>query len=296
LVRVESALDAPIGERRRNRRCSRVGHNSDMRAARPLALRRRCRGFTAGTGLAHPATMYKFGWSLAVVVVVALAGCTSSPPPPPCTIAASPSSDGSFAASGTFTGAHLDGRICTNGASAELEQLSGQAAMTIFADGGCVMKSPSGANDCQLGVSLYLASTAPGTYRSAGGNACDNIILSVTYPTPSVDCKGAVYPTPCPTGCSYGSGNLQIPPACMPTPVPTTDYYAEAGGNCMDTSYPEVGSWTLELSSVVPAAGANASGRFVAHGSLEADVVSGVDFNSGLASGSRATATLSMSF
>ena len=122
--------------------------------------------------------MDKLGSSLSVVVVVvvALVGCTSSPPPPPpppCTVAASPSSDGSFAASGTFSGAQLDGRICTNGASAELEQLSGQALLTLFADGGCVMKSPSGANDCQLGVSLHLASAAPGTYRSATGNACE---------------------------------------------------------------------------------------------------------------------------
>ena len=75
-----------------------------------------------------------------------------------------------------------------------------------------------------------------------------------------------------------------------------TNYYAEAGGNCRGTIYPQVGSWTLELSSVVPATDANASGRFVAHGSLEADVVSGVDFDSGSTTGPRATATLSMSF
>ena len=241
--------------------------------------------------------MRQFLSSLSVVVVVVLAGCaSSSSPPPPCTVAASPSADGSFAASGTFSGAHLDGRICTNGASAQLEQLSGQAAMTIFAGGGCVMKSPSGANDCQLGVSLYLANTAPGTYRSADGNACDSIILSATYPTPAVDCQGAVYPTACPTGCSYGMSSSQTPAACMPTPLPTTDYYAEAGGDCMDMSHPELGAWTLELSSVVPATGANASGRFIAHGSLEADIVSGMDFNSGLATGPHATATLSMSF
>lgn len=129
-----------------------------------------------------------------------------------------------------------------------------------------------------------------------GGNACDKMVLSATYPTPAVDCKGAVFPTPCPTGCSYGVGDSQNPPACVPTPVPTTDYYAEAGGSCLGTPAPAIGSWSLELSSVVPATGVDASGRFIAHGSLEADVVSGVGFDSGLATGPRATATLSLTF
>jgi hypothetical protein len=231
-----------------------------------------------------------------------LAACGGASPPPSCSAAASQAPDGSFPASGSFVGSDLNGAVCTDGAYGILEQTSGSISvpsqLEMYIDtgngsGNCRLQSPSGATDCNLEFSAAVAAAAPGTYASSDGGGCDSLVLNAIYPTLSVDCQGVVYPAQCPAGCSYGITAASLPAPCVPTPGRQIGYVAQAGGNCLDTeSYSKLGSWTLTLTSVAP----EDSGRYAAHGSLDATVVTGYDLNSGAINGPVATATLSMTF
>jgi hypothetical protein len=236
-------------------------------------------------------------------IALTLVGCGGAAKAPPCTaLAGGQAPANSFPASGSFAGDELRGAICTNGAYGILEQTSGGSSvpsqLRLFVDtasgaGNCEIESPSGATDCSLQFSAGLAAAAPGTYASADGGGCDSLLLNAIYPTPSVDCQGAVYPAQCPSGCSYGLGSSNVPAPCVPTPGKQIGYVAQAGGDCLGAeTYSKLGSWTLTLTSVQPVS----SDHFTAHGTLDATVVTGHDLYTGAVDGSVATATLSLTF
>jgi hypothetical protein len=247
--------------------------------------------------------MTRFGLLLLSSALVACGGAS----PPSCAATASQAPPaGSSPAIGSFVGSQLNGAFCTDGAYAFLEQTSGSSSApaqlrmeidTGNGSGSCELQSPSGATDCNLEFSAGVAAAAPGTYQSSDGGGCDGLVLNATYPTPSVDCQGVVYPALCPAGCSYGMGASGVPALCVPTPGQQIGYVAQAAGNCLDTeSYSKLGSWTLTLTSVAPGGAGSPSDRYTVHGSLDATVVTGYDVNNGASNGPVSTAKLSMTF
>ena len=182
--------------------------------------------------------------------------------------------------SGSVIGDQLRAALCFGGATAFVEITPGSssvASQTVFildptTNGDprthFTIQLPKQAVKGGLVALLGVAGAGPGTYSSESG--CGSLGLCVTLPIPAdLVCSGS---GACPSGCA-----LQGPvsgPTCQPT-TPLVCYGAAAARDCANGTRIPRGSWSLNLTSVdayAPDMGASLK-RFVAHGTLTAEVV-----------------------
>ena len=189
------------------------------------------------------------------------------------------------AASGTFTGADLDGAICTGGVVAYMERtqassyvgsqllviitsaLSGNSATDLQ------FTTPSDATGGMFTIMAGVGSATPGTYSSSNGTSCGSLAFCIYLPLPAgIQCPddaGACNPPYC---------NMQGPimgPSCGPV-TPEVCYETRAANSCLPDTQTALGSWTMNLTSVTPYASDAGSGGmsyYVVHGTFVATMV-----------------------
>ena len=88
---------------------------------------------------------------------------------------------------------------------------------------------------------------------------------------PGVDCDGGVPPT-CPPGCATACSSAGCLP-CTPS-APSVSYNAQASSDCLGDPQTVMGSWTVNLTSVVPSGDAGIFPMYyIPHGTLTATMV-----------------------
>ena len=186
-------------------------------------------------------------------------------------------------ASGTITGPNVSATFCNAGASVFVQSYASYPTMTYLqlSHGNFQFANPTTASDAFVTGVAQIAAAAPGTYTSSDPTNCGNVGVSYALPVPvGVDCgDGGLVGPSCPPGCTSACSGLGCEP-CAPN-QPEGSYFAAGGGTCFDESVTAVGSWTITLDSVERYTGdaGAAQGRvnYVAHGSLSAQLVGGVD-------------------
>jgi hypothetical protein len=176
------------------------------------------------------------------------------------------------AASGTFSGAGVNGAVCAGGAFAYLQSTpatdGGQPQIALYLDtvdtgspaGRVRFQQPADALGGEVHVDIGLGAASAGTYDDT--QTCGSVVLNAVLPVPaSVDCAAdaaAADGGSCPPGCELSG--LLSGPACAPL-QPESVYAATA-------------SSTLTLTSVTPApqdgGGSGDSSYYDVHGNLTA--------------------------
>ena len=153
------------------------------------------------------------------------------------------------------------------------------------------VQAPASATAGTLTGSIGFGATTPGVYRSTDGTQCGSVTFSYGVPLASeAECAATDAQGPCATGCTFNQF-CGAPPCCIPL---ATTYIFQASGavdaatSCGRNQSTPLGSWTLTLSSVVPADAGDGQMVVVPHGSLDATLQG--------SSGDNGTVSLSLTF
>ena len=187
--------------------------------------------------------------------------------------------------SGTFSGADLDGYICTGGAIAYMERTQASSyvgsqllviidtALTGTPANRLQFDKPANATGGMLTIMAGVGSATPGTYSSSNGSSCGSLAFCTYLPLPAgVQCPDDA------GACNsryYAMLGPIMGPTCQPV-TPEVCYEAKAASSCLPGSQSPLGSWTLTLTSVTPYvsdAGSSGMSYYVVHGSFVATMV-----------------------
>ena len=152
--------------------------------------------------------------------------------------------------------------------------------------------TPENASNVWFAGELVISAAKPGVYSSSSVSGSDNAYcdgLTVSYDLPyeggTVDCGDSGYlvgPGSCPEGCislcmgDGGEGGVLCSPCVSAQSQPETTLMTYGLEDGCDDARPQLGSWTVTLTSVVPAVVPADAGvppgvvDYTAHGSLTA--------------------------
>jgi hypothetical protein len=187
-------------------------------------------------------------------------------------------------ASGSFSGSGLNGAVCSGGALAYMQSTpapdGGAPQISLYIDnvdtgspGDRIrFADPADALAGEVHVDIGLGAASSGTYDDT--QTCGSVVLIADLPVPStVSCAtdaAVSSDADCPPGCA-STGSFSGP-ACAPI-EPMTTYAATASSDCVGDTTTPAGSWTLTLTSVVPApqnGGSDGTLYYQVHGNLSA--------------------------
>jgi hypothetical protein len=186
---------------------------------------------------------------------------------------------GESVASGSITSPNVSALVCDLVVSASSPASGGSTPDQAFVSFGMSgqyisdVQRPTGATSVLMQGTLQVGALRPGVYSNSDG-LCGAVYYSYSFAlVPSAHCEGGTTPN-CPAGCA---------PACTDAGCASCvqfqsglEYQASAASNCLASTLQQVmGSWTLDLNSVVPVRTVSGIGETIysVHGSLTADLV-----------------------
>jgi hypothetical protein len=208
------------------------------------------------------------------------------PPDDSASLASNGNGPDQVVASGSAKGDSVDCSFCGAGVNLTTSADTGVAVLSIAPGSPSSCSTPSDAMGAWVDGQLYLDAAKPGVYRAHAGT-CNDLDIGYLLPyeagTVIVDCgdSGVFHGlASCPAGCissciSGEDGGVLCSPCESTQSQPEVDYSLQNGCPSANSAI-QYGSWTVTLTSVVPAAVPADAGflpgtaAYTAHGSLTA--------------------------
>jgi hypothetical protein len=208
------------------------------------------------------------------------------PPDDSASLASNGNGPDQVVASGSAKGDSVDCSFCGAGVNLITSADTGVAVLSIASGGPSSCSIPSDAMGAWVGGQLYLDAAKPGVYRAYTGT-CNNLDIGYLLPyeagTVIVDCGDsgvfhglASCPAGCISSCISGEDGGVLCSPCESTQSQPEVEYSLQNGCPSGASALQNGSWTVTLTSVVPAVVPGDAGflpgtaAYTVHGSLTA--------------------------